>query len=104
MQIKPIIATAAALACLLPVWTAIAANTPNPSSDAMPEETPAGTTGQAPQVMPEEQPMTKMEMEKPAAAVKMRNTRPKKDRHKDARACLEAVNNKAVIKCANKYR
>ena len=38
------------------------------------------------------------------ATVSVRNTRPKMDLHKDARACLEAANNKAVIKCANKYR
>jgi hypothetical protein len=45
-----------------------------------------------------------MKSENPAATVTVRNTRPKVDRHKDARACLEAANNKAVIKCANKYR
>jgi len=41
---------------------------------------------------------------KPDAPVAVRNTRPKTDRHRDARACLDAGNNAAIIKCANKYR
>jgi hypothetical protein len=57
---------------------------------------------QAPQAAPAQEDM--MKTEKPAAMTTMRNTRPKVDRHKDARACLEMANNKAVIKCANKYR
>jgi hypothetical protein len=102
MQIKPIMSAAGTLACLILGWTAIAADTRNPSSVAKAEEAPTAKTEPAPRVMPEEQPMTKME--KPAAATSIRNTRPKMDRHRDARVCLQAVNNKAIIKCANKYR
>ena len=34
----------------------------------------------------------------------VRNTRPAKDQHKDARKCLDAGQNEAIIKCARKYR
>ena len=36
--------------------------------------------------------------------VAVRNTRPAKDHHKDARRCLDAGKNEAISKCANKYR
>lgn len=42
--------------------------------------------------------------EKPAAAVTTRNTRPKNDPHKDARACLNAGTSEAIIRCTQKYR
>ena len=97
MQIKPIIA-AAGIACMLPEWTAIAADAPNPPSEiliiAMAEDMAEAKAG--------EQHMT--EIAKPATTVSVRNTRPKVDHHKDARACLDAKKNEAVIKCANKYR
>ena len=34
----------------------------------------------------------------------VRNTRPAKDHHKDARKCLDEDKNEAIIKCARKYR
>jgi hypothetical protein len=34
----------------------------------------------------------------------VRNTRPAKDHHKDARKCLNEGKNEAVIRCAQKYR
>ena len=67
-------------------------------------------TGQARRVKAEQMPQAipaqedTAHTENSAATVSVRNTRPKMDLHKDARACLEAANNKAVIKCANKYR
>jgi len=36
--------------------------------------------------------------------VPVRNTRPAKDHHKDARKCLDADKKETVIKCAQKYR
>ena len=36
--------------------------------------------------------------------VSVRNTRPAKDHHKDARKCLDGDKNEAIIKCAQKYR
>lgn len=86
MQIKSIIAAACALACLFLEATAIAADAPTPSVNAASEQ----------------QDMTKAG--KPAATVSIRNTRPHSERHKDARACLDAGKNQAIIKCANKYR
>ena len=86
MQIKSIIAAAGALACLFLEGTAIAADAPTASVNAASEQ----------------QDMTKAG--KPAATVSMRNTRPHTERHKDARACLDAGKNQAIIKCANKYR
>ena len=34
----------------------------------------------------------------------VRNTRPAKDHHRDARKCLDGAKNEAIIKCAQKYR
>lgn len=34
----------------------------------------------------------------------VRNTRPAKDHHKDARKCLGGGGNEEIIKCAQKYR
>ena len=99
MQIKPIIAAAGALACLLLQAAAIAADAANPSGEAvilqaMAEDQADSEAGK--------RHMTKME--KPATTVSVRNTRPKTEHHKDARACLDLGKNEAVIKCANKYR
>lgn len=41
---------------------------------------------------------------KPAVTVQKRNTRPRTDHRADARACLDAGDNLAIIKCAEKYR
>ncbi len=99
MQIKPIIATAGALACMLLGYASISAGAADRSGEkvmlaAMSDEKAGIKIGREHMA----------NTEKPAAAVSVRNSRPKTDHHKDARACLEAVNNKAVIKCANKYR
>jgi len=119
MQIKSIAVAAGALACMVLAYSIFAAGARDvsgaASSDdrtampgemvrlaAMSEEKAGLKTGQASQGLPAQQDMANAE--KPAAAVSVRNTRPKMDRHKDARACLEAANNKAVIKCANRYR
>ena len=75
MQIKSIVAALTILACLLLESTAIAASG--------------------------EQNMTATR--KPATTVKVRNTRPAADHHKDARRCLDAKKNETIIKCANKY-
>jgi len=91
MQIKPILAAAAAVTCMSLQWTAIAADVPNPSGEnsslqAMADDQAGG------------------QHMKPAATVSVRNTRPRTDGHKDVRACLDAGKNDAIIKCANKYR
>ena len=117
MQIKPIIGAAGALACLISGWAAVAANAPIASGAAlnldgritrageiltvaaMSEDTTQAKTGQAD---PAEQDMANTG--KAPATTSIRNTRPKFDRHKDARACLNEANNNAIIKCANKYR
>ncbi len=41
---------------------------------------------------------------KPATTVSNRKPRPQTKRHKDARACLNAGDNQAIIRCAEKYR
>jgi len=120
MQIKPIIAVAGAIACMFLEWTAIAAAAPNPPGDAvnydsqtarsgetfilqaMAEDEADAKTEKDPEANAEEQHMAKTV--KPVKTVSVRNTRPRIDRHKDARACLDAGKNEAVIKCANKYR
>lgn len=120
MQIKPIIIVAGAIAWMFLEWTAIAAAAPNPPGDAvnydghtaragetfilqaMAEDETDANTEVAPQAKSEEQDM--MKTAKPVTTMSVRNTRPRIDRHKDARACLDAGNNEAVIKCANKYR
>ena len=117
MQIKSIITAAGALARLMSGWAAVAANAPIASGAAlnldsriarageivtlaaMSEDKPEANTGQA---LPPEQDMANTG--KAPATTSIRNTRPKIDRHRDARACLNEANTKAIIKCANKYR
>ena len=120
MQIKPIIAVAGAIACIALEWPAIAAGAPIPSGaavnnvgeiasaaehfvlQAMAEDDADANSDAAPEAKSEEQDIS--ETGKPAAVVSVRNTRPRIDRHRDARACLDAGNNLAIIKCAEKYR
>lgn len=120
MQIKPIIAAAGALACILLEWPAVAAGAPIPSGaavnyvgqiatagenfilQAMAEDDADAKTEATPEAMSEEQDITRTG--KPAAGVSVHSTRPRIDRHRDARACLDAANNLAIIKCAEKYR
>ena len=114
MQIKPIIAAAAALACLISASAAVAANASGAASNpdrrtakageilmlaAMSEDKALAKPGQA---GPAERDMTNAG--KAPATTSVRNTRPKFDRHKDARACLDKADVKSIIKCANRYR
>lgn len=92
MQIKPFIAAAGASACLLLIWPAFAQDTPAATAESQ--------TGDTQSAMSE--PAAAPMLEKQDAPV--RNSRPKFERHRDARACLEAGDNSAIIKCANKYR
>ena len=120
MQIKPIIVAAGVLACILLEWPAVAAGVPIPSLaavnyvgqiatsgenlilQAMAEDDSDAQTEATPEAMSEEQDTT--ETGKPAAGVSAHSTRPRINRHRDARACLDAGNNLAIIKCAEKYR
>ncbi len=92
MQMKSINVAAVVFACMLAPCTAFAADAVSPA--AMPEADAEMKSASPPMAQATE----------PAAGMTVRNTRPKVDRHKDARACLESGDNKAVIKCANKYR
>jgi len=120
MQIKPIIAAAGAIACILLEWPAIAAGAPILSGatvnyvgeiasagenfilQAMAEDDADAKTEAAPGATSEEQDITRTG--EPDAGVSVRSTRPRIDRHRDARACLDAGNNLVIIKCAEKYR
>jgi hypothetical protein len=117
MQIKPIIAAAGALACLISGWAAVAANVPNATGAALNREGRKAKAGEILTLaaMSEDKTDAKAGQAGPAGqnmanggkvpAIKsVRNTRPKRDRHKDARACLDKTDNKAIIKCAHKYR
>lgn len=116
MQIKSILAAAVAIAFMIQGWAAIAAaqDSRNASEifilQAKTGDMPETKTEGKPEVKSEDvpeaasdgQPMTKLQ--KPVTTVSVRNTRPRTDRHKDARACLDAGNNAAIIRCAQKYR
>ena len=120
MQIKPIIAAAGVIACILLQWPAIAAGAPNPSGAAMNydheseavgdkflsqatvEDESIPTTEIAPVAKPEAQ--TIPTTVAPVENVVIRGGRPRVERHRDARACLNAGNNVAIIKCAEKFR
>jgi len=120
MQIKPIIAAAGAVAFIFLGWAAVTAAAPIPSGaavnhvdefasggeiftlQAMAEDEAEVKTETMPEAMSKEQDMSKTE--KPVTSVSVRNTRPRVDRHRDARVCLDAGNNLAIIKCAEKYR
>ena len=97
MQIKSIVAAAVAAACML---TSMA------GSAAMSEDKVNATTEKDPEARSSGEPMTAepMAQTSKSALQAIRNTRPKADRHRDARACLEAGKNEAIIRCANKYR
>jgi len=112
MQIKSILAAAVAIAFMIQGWTAIAAHDSRNASEIfilqakageMPETKTEVTSEDVPEATSEGQPMTKPQ--KPTTTVvSVRNTRPRTDRHKDARACLDAGNNESIIRCAEKYR
>jgi len=115
MQIKSILAAAAAIAFMIQAWTAIAAQDSRNASEKiilqaragdMPETNTGGEAEEnsedAAEAALDTQPMTKSG--KSAATVSVRSTRPRNDPHKDARVCLTAGNNDAIIRCAEKYR
>jgi hypothetical protein len=116
MQIKSILAAAVAIAFMIQGWTAIAAAQDSLNASEifilqakagdMPETNTEGkaevNSEDVPEAASEGQPMTKPQ--KPVTTVAVRNTRPRTDRHKDARACLDAGNNESIIRCAEKYR
>ncbi|MBI3529013.1 MAG: hypothetical protein HY067_13720 [Betaproteobacteria bacterium] len=80
MQIKSIPVAAVAFAFLLAGGAAFAVEQDNSKSAKAEEMSAAKTT------------------------VLVRNTRPQVDRHKDARTCLKAGSNEAIIRCTRKYR
>lgn len=116
MQIKSILAAAVAIAFMIQGWTAIAAAQENRNASEifiqqaiaadMPETKTEGNAEVKSEDVPgapsDGQPMTKPQ--KPVTTASVRNTRPQHDRHKDARACLDAGNNESIIRCAEKYR
>jgi hypothetical protein len=116
MQIKSILAAAVAIAFMIQGWTAIAAAqdsriaseifTLQAQAGDMPEAKTEGKTEvkstDDPEATSDGQTLTKPQ--KQVTTVSVRNTRPRTDRHKDARACLDAGNNEAIIRCAQKYR
>ena len=97
MHIKSIVAAAVAAGCLL---TSVA------GTAALSEDKGNATTEKDPEARSSGEPVTAepMAQSSKSALQTMRNTRPKADRHRDARACLEAGKNEAIIRCANKYR
>ncbi|MFL6581663.1 MAG: hypothetical protein ACJ8G2_13040 [Burkholderiales bacterium] len=94
MQIKPIIATAGVIALMLLGYPAVAAEAPGQSSAANIEQDPEARLGE----------QHAMKAGRPGTNVAVHNTRPRNDRHKDARKCLNAGNNAAISSCAHKYR
>ena len=112
MQIKSILAAAVAIAFMIQGWTAIAAAQDSRNASEifilqakagdMPETKTEVKSEDVPEATSDGQPMTKPQ--KPVTTVSVRNTRPRTDRHKDARACLDAGNNEKIIRCAEKYR
>jgi hypothetical protein len=99
MQIKPILAAAVAAAFMASASAAFAAD----EAPEMKTETKAEVKSEdVVEGKTEEQPLQKAR--KVDTTVSVRSTRPQNEPHKDARACLDAGNNEAVIKCAEKYR
>lgn len=101
MQIKSILAAAAAVTCTFLVWPAIAADGDKVTTPATTAQTDNAKSAEAPTAKPEEKAMKKTP--KPAAAMRVRSGPAGTDR-RDARACLNQSNNPAIIKCAEKYR
>jgi hypothetical protein len=112
MQIKQIYIAAGGLACMLLGWPAFLAAASNEGGQSAAEEIyilQAQAEDEAveetelvpPQPMSEEK---EMAAEKKPVAVPIRSSRPRVERHRDARACLDAGDNLAIIKCAEKYR
>jgi hypothetical protein len=114
MSIKPTIAAAGTVAWLLlygPAFAEDAADAPEMQSDGQAVETvdisataAADEPAVAPAPQPAPEPMDMAEPERPAASVILRTGAARGKGHRDARACLEAADNAAIIKCAEKYR
>lgn len=111
MQIKSILAAAVAIAFVIQGWTAIAAQDSRNASKIfilqakagdMPETKTEVKSEDIPEATSDGQPTTKPQ--KPVTTASVRNTRPRTDHHKDARACLDTGNNESIIRCAEKYR
>ena len=109
MQIRSMPAAAVACAFLLAGGAAFAAEQDKSKSTKADENFEAKTAGKAEvrsrdvaDAAPEAQ--STMKATKPMRTVTVRNTRPPGDRHKDARACLNAGTNEAIIRCSRKYR
>jgi hypothetical protein len=114
MRINSLVAVMALMLCGLPGWSAFAENADGDvettTSQATAEEAPAAQSttatpvtiqeGAAPIV--EEPPM--QQSAEPATNLRVRSTRPRKDPHRDARACLDKENKTAIIICAEKFR
>jgi hypothetical protein len=96
MQIRSILA-AALVAGFILTGTGIAAMSEDKVNATAEKDPEAKSSGEAMTAEP-------TASSKPQAPLAVRNMRPKADRHKDARVCLEAGKNEAIIKCANKYR
>ena len=88
MQIKSVIAAAGVIAFMLVGCPALAADAANIEQD------PEARLGE----------QHAMKAGKPGTTIAVHNTRPRTDRHKDARKCLNAGNNAAISSCAHKYR
>lgn len=111
MQIKSLLTAAVAVAWIVPGYFANAAIEHEQDAGAIfalqaataenPEAKPAEMNA------PETEQEAKTGTEKQAAvqtAMPVRSTRPRNYSHKDARACLDAGDNAAIIRCAEKYR
>ena len=90
MQIKLVQGAALVLVTLLASGGVIAADQQNPGKG----EVRARDSTQVPDA----------DSTKAKRKVAVRNSRPRDDHHKDARACLKAGTNEAVIRCSRKYR
>jgi hypothetical protein len=119
MPIKPIIAAASTVAWLLlsgPVFAEDAPDASEMQSDGQSVETvetvdisataaaSADEPAAAPAPQPAPQAMDMADPERPAAKVILRTGAARGKGQRDARACLEATDNAAIIKCAEKYR
>ena len=94
MQIKPIIAAAGLIALTLLGYPPVAAEAAQQSRAANIEQDPEARLGD----------QHAMKGGRPGTNVAVQNSRPRTDRHKDARKCLNVGNNAAIASCANKYR
>lgn len=103
MQIKSLLTAAVAVAWMVVGGFANAAIEHEQDAGAI--FTLQAATEESPEAQPAE--MNAPETEQEAAvqtAMPVRRTRPRNYSHKDARVCLDAGDNAAIIRCAEKYR